>query len=462
MKKVYTLFVLLFATILCFGQDIFIGKRDTVSSVILKQERELSIYLPPSYYASPNQKYPVLYILDGDYNFQYVAGLMELEGGISERIPELILVAISGKDSETYKQNCKPNLSGIEDSGNADKMAEFIAKELIPHIDSEYKTNGYKILAGHSLGGLFVTNTAINHPDLFNNYIAISPALWWESNAINQVGKQKIKGKYTTPKVYTSLGNEKGMGVGSFLGVATSSIFKNNTVIYAIGILFILVAIISGVKRKKVLFPVIIGLVGIALSACLMFCYYPQNDNFKFKKFSKENHNSVGVPSYRWALEEIFSPWRVEAGYFSSVQALIDHTEKVQSTYGTPLNLPRGVWGYTYFVLKDNPTELSKMEAELRTNHPNAFEEFNLYRASKILEDEPKESEELIKGVLKLNPRSAESYHLLSKIKLIDNQTVKADSLIKLSISLTKEQKQRQWKMNELTGTENKIVASHK
>lgn len=452
--------ILLFATNLCFGQDIRIGIRDTVSSTILNQKRELAIYLPPSYHTSPNQKYPVLYILDGEYNFQYVAGLMELEGGISERIPELILVGISGKDSETYRQNCKPNIDGVEDSGNADEVADFIEKELIPYVDTKYNTNGYKILAGHSLGGLFIMNTALNHPDLFNNYIAISPALWWENNAINQVAKQKIDGDYSTPKVFASLGNEKGMGVGSFLAVATSSMLKNNSVIYGIAILFILVAIISGVKRKKILFPVILGLVGIALSACLMFFYYPQNNNFKFKKFSHENHNSVGEPTYRWALEEIFSAWNVKENYFSSAQALKDHSEKVNSTYGVDLNLPNGIWGYTYYILKDEPAELSKIEAELRTNYPSALEVFNLYRASKTLEEEPKESEELIKGVLKLNPRSVESYHLLSKIKLSENKVAVADSLIKLSISLANEQNQRQWKINELIGTEHKIVGS--
>ncbi len=185
MKQLFTLFIVLLTGTLCFGQDINIGIRDSVFSKILNEERELSIYLPPSYHSSPNQEYPVLYILDGDYNFQYVAGLLELEGGISERIPEMILVAISGKGSETYGKNCKPNIEGLEDKGNADEVADFIAQELIPFINSRYKTDGFEILSGHSLGGIFVINTALNHPKLFDRYIAISPALWWSENAIN-------------------------------------------------------------------------------------------------------------------------------------------------------------------------------------------------------------------------------------------------------------------------------------
>lgn len=221
MKPLLTLFTILITATIGFGQDITIGFRDTVFSKILNQDRELSIYLPPSYHSSPNQKYPVLYILDGDYNFQYVAGLLELEGGISERIPEMILVAISGKGGETYKRNCKPNIEGSEDKGNADEVADFIEKELIPYVNSKYNTNDFKILSGHSLGGLFVINTALNHPQLFGQYIAISPALWWEGNAIDQIADQKVNTKGFKTNVYVSLADERGMGVGSFLSVAT-------------------------------------------------------------------------------------------------------------------------------------------------------------------------------------------------------------------------------------------------
>lgn len=209
-----------------FGQGITIGSRDTVFSKILNQQRELSIYLPPGYYSSVNQKYPVLYILDGDYNFQYVAGLLELEGGISERIPAMIMVGISGKGTATYRKNCKPDIEGIEDKGNADEVAGFIEQELIPYVNSKYKTNGFKVLSGHSLGGLFVINTALNHPKLFDKYIAISPALWWGNNAINKIAAEKTKAKSFKSAVYISLANEQGMGVDSFLGVATSSIAK--------------------------------------------------------------------------------------------------------------------------------------------------------------------------------------------------------------------------------------------
>lgn len=86
-NKILILLVSLFSISL-ISQEISIGKRDKLHSKILQEDREFSVYFPPSYNTSLNEKYPVLYILDGDYNFQYIAGFLELQGGISEIIPE--------------------------------------------------------------------------------------------------------------------------------------------------------------------------------------------------------------------------------------------------------------------------------------------------------------------------------------------------------------------------------------
>ncbi|WP_010232608.1 alpha/beta hydrolase [Gillisia marina] len=162
MKIIYLIVFMIFSTInVSVSQEINIGHKDSLQSINLQENRPLSIYLPPSYYSKPTQNYPVLYILDGDYNFQYVSGILELQAGIAENIPEMILVAISGKGSRNYKKNCKPYVHGVEESGNADQVLEFIEKELTPYIDSKYRTLDYKILAGHSIGGLFIINSAL-------------------------------------------------------------------------------------------------------------------------------------------------------------------------------------------------------------------------------------------------------------------------------------------------------------
>ncbi len=407
MKKLAFLILLLFSYSL-IAQNISIGKRDILYSTILQQDRELSIYLPPSYNTAVNQKYPVLYILDGDYNFQYVAGILELQGAISEVIPEMILVAISGKGTNEYRKNCKPNIIGVEDSGNAEEMASFIEKELIPYVNKNYKAADYKILGGHSVGGIFVINTAINHPNLFNNYIAISPALWWGKNAMDDVMQNTWgKTKSTTASLYVSLANEQGMGVTEFI--------------------------------KKV----------------------PENimdKNVKFHQFPSEIHNSVGMPTYVWALDEIFKNWYVKEEYFGSAEALKNHYDEVQKQYGSVFNIPYTIVGNTHYMLQKNEKERAKIQATLKELNPNALVLFNTYRAGKLLDSKDYlEAEQLLKDALAINPNNFDSLDVLARIKMASGNKSEAIETIGKAINLANEQQARQWQINELLETKDEI-----
>lgn len=412
-KKLPLLFALIICSIGSIAQDISIGKRDSIFSETLNQNRGFSVYLPPSYNNTVNQKFPVLYILDGDYNFQYVAGILELHGGISELIPETILVAISGKGTATYRNNCKPNIEGIMDKGNADDVASFIEKELIPYVDSNYKTNNFKVLAGHSVGGIFVINTALHHPNLFNHYIAISPALWWGKNAINEVAEKLFAGNENfKSSIYISLANERGMGVDKFLKVIPNNVKK---------------------------------------------------ESFQYKQFPKENHNSVGAPTYNWALKDIYDDWRVGKEYFSSAEKLKNHYQTVNQTYGSVFNIPLTVLANTNYILRDKPEEITKVQTELKTLNPDAFVVFNTYRAGKLIGgDKLEEAEKLLKSAIMVNPNSFEIYHNLAKVHLAKNDHSQALSFINKSIKIAADQDARQWQVNELKETRAQINEASK
>ena len=459
-----TTFTLCFAitSLTIFAQSAGIeSKRDSIHSEILDDDREISVYLPPSYYTS-DLDYPVLYILDGDYNFNYVSGILELQASISENIPEMILVGISGKGSETYKTNCKPNIEGLEDKGNADEVSDFIQKELIPFVNSNYRTSKYKILAGHSLGGLFVINTALNEPDLFNNYIAISPALWWEGNAINRVASQTLKTNpnYST-NVYVSLANEKGMGVGNFLKVATASYLGNPIVILAISIFALVLAIVLFVKNRKKLLPIFIVIVGFGISAYLYYYYVPSDANFKFNQFPDENHNSVGAPTYSWALRDIFKTWKGEQEFFNSAAELKAYYGRVSQEYEETFNLQKILMGNTVYILQDEPDKLEDFEKELIGTYPNAVANFKLQWAERNMKKGNFEaSQELLQETIERYPTFFNAYNALAKIELRDNQVNRANSLIEKSIELAKSQRAQQWQLNELLETQEKINSS--
>ncbi|WP_347374268.1 alpha/beta hydrolase-fold protein [Aequorivita sp. Q41] len=408
MKQFYLYFLLFFVFQSGISQDISIGKRDAMYSEILQQNREFSIYLPPSYNTAINQKYPVLYILDGDYNFQYVAGFLELQGAISEVVPEMILVAISGKGTTEYRKNCKPNVAGVEDSGNAEEMTSFIAKELIPYINKNYKASDYKILGGHSAGGIFIVNTALNHPNLFNNYIAISPALYWGNNAMEVIMKNTWGAtESTTANVYFSLANEKGMGVARFLKKVPKKIMDKNV---------------------------------------------------KFQEFPDENHNSVGLLTYKWALSAIFEKWFVEKEYFASAVEMKNHYAEVQSLYGSIFNIPYTVIGNTHYMLQKDEMKLKEVQAALKELNPNGLVLFNTYRAGKLIaEKKYDEAESLLNEALTINPNNFDSYNVLAKVKLAKGDTEGASTAIKKGLDFAKQQEARQWQINELQETRDGI-----
>lgn len=455
MFRVVFLLVYLFCiTKTADAQNIIIGKKDTVTSAILNSDKALSIYLPASYYIPGKQKFPVLYILDGDYNFNYVAGLLELQAGIAEFIPEIILVAISGGGTDTYQKNMKPAIIGGNDNGNADSMALFIEKELIPYIDTNYKTAPYKILAGQSVGGLFVINTALKKPKLFNNYIAISPALWWSGKAIINIAKnQNAELKDEAPNVYISLANEQGMGVQPFLTEVTKSIFKKPVLTYGIGILFILFALYWGLRSKKIINPLVLGLIGICISLYLIHSHFPTNKNYQFKKFSNENHNSVGLATYRWALNDIFKYWYVKEEFFPNAAAMAAHYEKARLKYTADFNIPSTVLGNTWYALQEDTAELQNVKSLLEKLNVNAFVSFNGYAANKLLSNNNfAAADKLLRESLAANPNNFETFYGLAKLNAKINKAL-ADSFINKAIALANEQQLRQWQMNELLET---------
>lgn len=163
-----------------------IGIIDTVYSGILNEKRPVWIYVPgkenPGY--STDVRYPVIYLLDGDWHFISVAGtLQHLSYTNGNTVcPEMIIVGIPSIDR--YRDlTPEPDSAYSINSGGNEKFISFIEKELIPYIDSVYPTEPYRMLIGHSLGGLTVINTLIKHTDLFNSYLAIDPSMWWNNQS---------------------------------------------------------------------------------------------------------------------------------------------------------------------------------------------------------------------------------------------------------------------------------------
>ena len=139
-----------------------------------------------------SQRYPVVYLLDGDAHFYSVAGMIHQLSEVNGNtlFPEMIVVGIPNTDrmrdlTPTHSPTgYTGDSTGVGSSGGGEIFMSFIEKELIPYIDSLYPTAPYKVFIGHSLGGLTVINALLHHTRLFNSYIAIDPSMWWQNQLL--------------------------------------------------------------------------------------------------------------------------------------------------------------------------------------------------------------------------------------------------------------------------------------
>jgi len=171
----------------CYAQGaaIVIGKVDTVYSNILKEKRAVWVYVPEI--ADKSQRFPVLYILDGEEHFHSAVAIARQFSGV---VPYMMIVGITNtvRERDLTPTHVQPdelvNEGDARISGGGENFLRFMQQELIPHINATYPAASYKIFSGHSLGGLTVVNAFVHHTEMFDAYIAIDPSVWWEKQKL--------------------------------------------------------------------------------------------------------------------------------------------------------------------------------------------------------------------------------------------------------------------------------------
>ncbi len=215
MKRLFCLLIIISSNLVqCTGQtlknidpttnQISIGVRNQLYSKILGEEREVWVHVPKS--SIYGHKYPVIYLLDGEFHFESVVGIVR-SNVINKLMPDMIIVAIT--NTNRYRDLSTSHIGNDADlSGGGENFTKFIEKELIPYIDSKYPTIQHRTLIGHSLGGLLVLNTLMNHSSLFSNYLAIDPSLSWNNKKLLNESKSTIhKKNFNTKSIYVAIAN---------------------------------------------------------------------------------------------------------------------------------------------------------------------------------------------------------------------------------------------------------------
>ncbi|MEP6645643.1 MAG: alpha/beta hydrolase-fold protein [Saprospiraceae bacterium] len=231
--KFYFFLILFFQCIFSFGQvrvvqnatsprPFVLGEIQVLDSKILGEKRILNIYLPDGYKTDDTVTYPVVYLLDGgaDEDFIHVVGLYQFNSfPWINRVPKSIIVGIANIDRKkdfTYPTSIENDRKKYPTTGHSENFIKFIEEELQPFISNTYKTNSSKTIIGESLGGLLATEILFKNPELFNTYIIISPSLWWDNGSLLNIQSVILQKNFTElMKVYVGVGKE-GLVTGDF------------------------------------------------------------------------------------------------------------------------------------------------------------------------------------------------------------------------------------------------------
>ena len=192
----------------------------TLFSVNTQQEYKIYVHFPTSY-STTDATYPVMYGLDADIGFGSAAEMSTLLP-VRNEMPEIIVVGIAygaypGQEGNNRTRDFTPTaVADFPSSGGAEKFLLFLRDELIPVIDTKYRTNPTdRTLSGASLSGLFSLYVLFEHPGIFNRYKISSPSIWWDDDVTFELEKKYAEGHTDLPaRVFLSVGDVEGTASG--------------------------------------------------------------------------------------------------------------------------------------------------------------------------------------------------------------------------------------------------------
>ncbi|WP_181443401.1 alpha/beta hydrolase-fold protein [Porphyrobacter sp. YT40] len=221
------------------GEPIVIGSAHRIPSSVYGETKLVTVRLPRGYADDPERRYPVIFSIDGgpEQDFELLAGIAA-EAEFSTSFEPFILIGV--RTDNRYAELTPPlarmapetltALFGERMQPNgAPRFREFLARDVIPWVTSRYRTER-KVLTAASLGGLFVVDTLLERPDMFDDYIALTPSIWWDEGRVAEEAAAKLAAHARSDRrIYFTMGDE-GVGnlSGKWLGTLVSA-FETST-----------------------------------------------------------------------------------------------------------------------------------------------------------------------------------------------------------------------------------------
>jgi uncharacterized protein len=377
-----------------YRDAVSIGKVDSVTSTVLKETRRYLVYTPPSYSDSSfaPQRYPVLYLLDGDAHFHSVTGLVQILGtGVNGTfvVPEMIVVAIPNTDRtrDMTPTHVETGFDGkpqpfLKSSGGMANFFTFMKTELIPQIESRYRTTSYRVFVGHSLGGITTINALYTTPETFDAYVAIDPSLWWDNSSLLRKAKE-----------YFSTANLKGKVL--YIGQANTVNPEDTT--------------------RNTHFESIVRFNGV------MEANNRSGMRYQYKYYGGDDHGSVPLIAEYDALRFIFDGYRVDlTRVLATPGSLREHFTHVSTRLGTTfapserMILMLGQFALMQDTTKTKAMEFYQMATEL---YPDSHRGYDRLGDAWKARGDQKKARGYYEQSLAKNPNSPHAKEMLAKLK---------------------------------------------
>ena len=358
MKKYFIPALLLLISFNAIAQDkkeIITADVVTIHSKILNEKRTAWVYNPGN--KKESKIYPVIYVLDGESHFKSVVAMVEYLSGANV-IPPMIVVGILHpnrmKDLTPTIEDTVGDRAG-ENSGGGENFMSFIKNELFPAIESTYSTAPYRILMGHSVGGLTVLNTLIHHKDYFNAYVSIDASLWWDKHKLLEESKTVLASEnYADKKLFLAIANRMEKGID------TSTVQKDTT--ENTELIRYNLELIRSIKNNQ-----------------------QNNLNFDYKYYADDNHGSISFIAEYDAIRFVFNYYKFDlyASYLDNEKIRLDtlldaHYKNVSKQLGYNLKPAEDlVNGLAYHSL--NTKQFTKAQYLFKMNVTNYPESANAF-----------------------------------------------------------------------------------
>lgn len=176
-----------------------IGDTFTIESKVFGESWRINVYPPPGYTPSGKERVPVLYMPDGGLgeDFLHIAGLVQI-GAINGTMRPFLLVGIENKQRRRDLTGPTENAADKKIApvvGKSETFRRFIREELMPEVRARYRTTGETAIVGESLAGLFVVETCLLEPNLFDTYVAVDPSLWWNDAKLVAGAAERLRAR---------------------------------------------------------------------------------------------------------------------------------------------------------------------------------------------------------------------------------------------------------------------------